>query len=199
MAAPKTLLDHSNAKLPIHSLDQGLVVIVDAQTEYREGRLPLDGIDAAAAEVAKLLAAARKAGTPIVHIKQMGRPDGLFDPATFGAFLPEAMPLVGETVIDKRKPNSFAGTDLETVYRASGRQGIILAGFMTHMCVSATARCALDLDIPVTLVAKATASRDLPAIGGGVVPAKVLHEAELAALADRFVSIAQTVDDLTQA
>jgi len=199
MAQAKTLLDHSGAKLPVHSLANGLVLIVDAQREYRQGRLPLDGIDAAALEVAKLLAAARKAGTPIVHIKQMGNPGGLFDPADFGEFLPEAMPIAGETIIDKRRPNSFAGTDLEKVFKASGRKGIILAGFMTHMCVSATARCALDLDIPVTLISKATATRDLPGVDGGTIAAKTVHEAELAALADRFVSIAATVLDLTQA
>lgn len=196
MTQAKTLLDHAGAQLPILSLAQGLVVIIDAQREYRDGKLPLTGIDAAAAEVEKLLTAARIAGTPIVHIRHRGGAGGLFDPATFGDFLPEAMPLKDEIIIDKRKPNAFAGTDLEAVFKASGRTGMIIAGFMTHMCVSATARSALDHDIPVTLVAKAIATRDLPGVGGEVVPATVLHDTELAALADRFASIVPTVSDL---
>lgn len=196
MTTAKTLLDHAGAKLPILSLAEGLVVIIDAQREYRDGKLPLTGIDAAASEVEKLLTAARIAGTPIVHIRHLGVSGGLFDPAGYGDFLPEAMPIGDEIIIDKRKPNSFAGTDLDEVFRASGRKGMIIAGFMTHMCVSATARCALDFDIPVTLVAKAIATRDLPGIEGDVVPATVVHETELAALADRFASIVPTVSGL---
>jgi nicotinamidase-related amidase len=60
---------------------------------------------------------------------------------------------------------------------------------MTHMCVSSTARAALDLGYPVTVAADASATRDLPAPGGGVVSAGDLHRAELAALADRFACV----------
>lgn len=57
------------------------------------------------------------------------------------------------------------------------------------MCVSATVRAALDLGYRTTLVAAATATRDLPDPAGGVVTADALQRAELAALADRFAVV----------
>jgi len=65
----------------------------------------------------------------------------------------------------------------------------VLAGFMTHMCVSSTARAALDLGYQTTVVADACATRDLPRPGGGTIAAADLHAAELAALADRFAIV----------
>jgi nicotinamidase-related amidase len=70
------------------------------------------------------------------------------------------------------------------------RKDIVVGGFMTHMCVSATVRAALDLGWRSTVVASAAATRDLPAINGGVVAAAQLHAIELAALADRFAVVA---------
>ena len=96
----------------------------------------------------------------------------------------------------KGLPNAFAGTTLQAEVERLGRKQLILAGFQTHMCVSATARAALDLGYRATVVASASATRDLPGIAGGVVPAQVVHDAELAALADRFAIVAPTVDDV---
>lgn len=66
---------------------------------------------------------------------------------------------------------------------------------MTHMCVSSTARAALDLGYATTVAADAAATRDLPNPAGGVIKADVLHQASLAALADRFAVVA-TVDTI---
>ncbi len=61
---------------------------------------------------------------------------------------------------------------------------------MTHMCVSATARAALDLGYQSTVLSDASATRDLPDIdGAGTVPAAEIHRIELAALADRFAIV----------
>lgn len=65
---------------------------------------------------------------------------------------------------------------------------------MTHMCVSTTARAALDLGYRSTVVASACATRDLPDALGGVVDAKTVHRAALAALGDRFAIIAPDAD-----
>ena len=56
-----------------------------------------------------------------------------------------------------------------------GRRGsstLIVAGFMTHMCVNSTARSAFSLGFRPTVVASATATRDLPAPDGSVMPAE---------------------------
>jgi nicotinamidase-related amidase len=186
-----TLLEHAGRRIEPASLQGGAVVIIDAQLEYVDGRLPLDGIDAALEAVAALLARARAAGAPVVHVLQAGRPGGLFDPAGRSyAAAPPAAPRPGEPVLVKPRPNAFAGTDLDFTLRALGRRDLVLAGFMTHMCISATARAALDLGYRTTLVAAATATRDLPdPVAGDVVRAAVVQRAALAALADRFVRV----------
>ncbi|MEJ1933320.1 isochorismatase family protein, partial [Nostoc sp. NIES-2111] len=78
-----------------------------------------------------------------------------------------------------------------------GRSTMILAGFMTHMCISATARASLDLGIPATVVASATATRDIPDPLGGTIPAETVHRTALAEIADRFASVVASVEEVT--
>jgi nicotinamidase-related amidase len=73
---------------------------------------------------------------------------------------------------------------------------VVLAGFMTHMCVNSTARSAFNLGFRPTVVAAATATRDLPAPDGSVVPAAQLQAASLAALCDLFAVVARKQADL---
>src|SRR5690606_28195749 len=177
-------------------LSQSTVVVIDAQYEYLDGKLPLPGIKPALAAISQLLAKARDAGAPIVHIAHKGRPGGLFDrDGHGGAIIEAASPQGAERVIEKPLPNAFAQTNLDAELKALGRTSLILAGFMTHMCVSSTARAALDLGYRVTVAGDAAATRDLPDPLGGVVPADALHRAALAALGDRFAVIA-TVDQI---
>lgn len=192
MIRPRTLLELAGAPNVPASLSEAVVVIIDAQREYRDGALPLAGIAPAMDRIAELLDRARKAETPVIHIAHKGRPGGLFDrDGEGGQFLEQAMPLAGETVIEKGLPNSFAGTSLKEALDAIGRKKLIVAGFMTHMCVSATARAALDLGFQSTIVSDAVATRALPnPLNGGVLSAAQINAAELAALADRFAVIA---------
>jgi nicotinamidase-related amidase len=194
----KTLLQLAGADLSPPPLSEAAIVVIDAQREYVDGVLPLPDASAALDNVAALLARAREAGAPVFHVQHKGRAGGLFDPATAAfAFADGAQPIAGETVVNKGLPNSFAGTDLQEALEKAGRKRLVLAGFMTHMCVSATARAALDLGYQSTVLSDATATRDLPAIdGGGVVGARDLHRMELAALADRFAIVCRTADIL---
>jgi len=192
----KTLLQLAGADLTPPKLADAAVVVVDAQREYVDGRLPLDGVEAALANIAALLAAARAAGAPVIHVRHKGQPGGLFGPDTAGYELaPQAAALDGERVIDKGLPNSFAGTSLKDALDATGRKRLVVAGFMTHMCVSSTTRAASEHGFGVVVLSDATATRDLPAPGrSGVIPAAALHEAELAALADRFALVCPTAE-----
>lgn len=138
-----------------------------------------------------------RAGAAIFHIAHKGRAGSLFDrDAARGAIFRNLAPLAREAVIEKALPNAFAGTDLQVRLVATGRTNIVLAGFMTHMCVSSTARVALDLGLRTTIAADACATRDLPDGRGGALSAKTIHEVALAELSDRFAIIAQT-DALT--
>lgn len=199
-AEPKTLLDHAGARWTPARLANAALVIVDAQREYADGKLPLPDLDAAAGEIVTLLSRARAAGTPVIHVVQHGRPGGaIMDPT--GPMVEVLAPLTpqpGETVVVKRLPNSFAGTTLDEELKRLGREELIVVGFMTHMCVSATVRSALDHGYRCTVVAAACASRDLPDWRGGVVPAAEVHRVELAALGDRFAAVVPTAAEIEE-
>jgi nicotinamidase-related amidase len=191
---PRTLLNFAGAPAAPSHPDVSVLLMIDPQREYTTGKVPLAGVDAAVAEGARLLALARDACMPVIHVLHHARPGSeLFAPGSDGARFIDALAPVGEeTVLIKHLPNAFAGTDLAACLRATGRREIVLAGFATHMCISATARSALDHGFRNTVVAAATATRDLPhALGRGVTPASVIQEGTLAALADRFSIVIQ--------
>ncbi len=171
--------------------DKAALVLIDQQREYVDGALPLPGVQAAIAETAKVLDLARQNGAPIIHVVHHGRPGGgLFNPqGPMSAIVPELTPRPGETVLPKSMPNAFTKTNLADLLKASGRTEIVVTGFMTHMCVSATVRSAVDHGYRVTVVANAAATRDLPDPLGGVQQAATVHRATLAALADRFAIV----------
>ncbi|WP_431203921.1 cysteine hydrolase family protein [Bradyrhizobium betae] len=192
MTAPKTLLELSGADLNPPRLADSCLVLIDIQNEYRSGPLALPDAEPAIAVAAKLLARARQSGAAIFHIAHKGRAGSLFDrEAERGAIVSSLTPLAGEPVIEKALPNAFAGTDLQARLAATGRTDIVLAGFMTHMCVSSTARAALDLGLRTTIAADACATRDLPDGRGGALSARTIHEVAMAELSDRFAIIAQ--------
>lgn len=171
--------------------------MIDLQNEYLDGPIALRGAEPAVANAAALRHAARDAATPVFHIAHKGRPGGMFDrDAARGAIVAPLTPATGEAVVEKALPNAFAGTDLAARVDATGRKEPILCGFMTHMCVSSTARAALDLGYRVTVDATACATRDLPDGRGGTLAAAMVHDVALAELSDRFAVIARATGDM---
>jgi nicotinamidase-related amidase len=196
MSGAKTLLQMAGANPQPAKLTEAALVIIDAQNEYVTGRLPLDGVNAALDNIAALLKAARAAGAPVIHVMQRGRPGGLFDPeGEMFKLAPQVAAGAGEAVVEKPLPNAFAKTNLQQVLEGTGRKSLVIAGFMTHMCVSATTRSALDHGYSTTVVSDAVATRPLPdPLGGGDIPAAQIHRTALAELNDRFAVIARAAD-----
>ncbi len=179
------------------ALAESALVMIDCQNTYRQGVMALVGVEEALAEAARLLARGRDCGAAIFHIAHDSGPGSPYDyGAEIGRIADLVAPGEGEPVIVKNKPNAFVGTDLDDRLRAAGCQNLILAGFMTHMCVNSTARGAFNLGYRTTVVGNATATRDLPGRDGAVLPASALHDASLAALADLFAVVVDSVDDL---
>ncbi len=198
MTTPKTLLEMAGAPTVPGPLGESALVLIDCQLEYVSGSLPLVGVSAALEEGARVLELARDEGLPVFHVVHHGKPGGgVFDPGgPFAAIVPEVTPAPGEPVIVKHRPNAFAGTDLGELLVKSGRRELIMIGFMTHLCVSTSARAASERDYRCTIVADAVATRDLPDGRGGVLAAADLHRAELIGLADRFANVVGTADAL---
>jgi nicotinamidase-related amidase len=193
---PKTLSELAGRRPEPANLSKAVLVIIDAQQEYVDGALPLSGVRAAIDQTARLLTRARALKTPVIHVIHRGG-KGLFNPEDrFFEIVPALKPKEGEAIIEKRQISSFAGTTLEAALRHTGRKQLVVAGFMTHNCVSSTVRAAFDLGFEVTVVGGATATRDLPDGVGGRLEARVLQTASLAALADRNTVVARGEADI---
>jgi nicotinamidase-related amidase len=115
-----------------------------------------------------------------------------------GQIAPQVAQADGEAIVRKSLPIAFAGTTLHDDLQELGAKNLIFVGFMTHMCVSASVRAALDLGYRSTLVSSAAATRDLPTPSGGIIDAASLHGASVAALGDRFAIIVERADQLPE-
>ena len=178
-------------------LADSALVLIDCQNTYTRGVMELDGVQAALDEVAMLLDRARTAGIPVIHIQHNGGAGSPYDiDAEIGAIVDRVAPREGEPVVVKSYPNSFVQTDLDERLKAVGASNLVLAGFMTHMCVNSTARGGFNLGYAPTVVAAATAARELPGVDGDAVPAAAMQSASLAAMADLFAVVVPDVADI---
>lgn len=185
MTEPVTLRQLTGMTEMPSSLGNSTLVMIDCQNTYTQGVLELEGVQKALDAAAELLDRARSAGTPIIHIMHDAGVGTPYDvSADIGQIVSRVAPIGDEPVIVKNYPNSFVGTDLEEKLKGLGAENLILAGFMTHMCVNSTARGAFSLGYSPTVVGSATATRKLPGAGG--VDASSLQVASLAAIADLF-------------
>ncbi|WP_046315379.1 cysteine hydrolase family protein [Mycobacterium sp. UM_Kg1] len=174
------------------ALGESTLVLIDCQNTYTRGVMELDGVGDALLSTAALLDRARSAGIPVIHIQHNAGPGSPYDiDGESGAIVSAVAPRAGEPVVVKAYPNSFVGTELNDLLRERGATNLILAGFMTHMCVNSTARGAFNLGYAPTVVASATATRALPS-GEGIVPAAAIQTASLAAIADLFAVVVPT-------
>ena len=181
------------------------VVVVDLVRAYVEPGGPFWlGDDAAAGVVAgcaRLAAAARDAGAPVVWTAVRYAPD-LSDAGWFAAKVPALAcfadgapdgwgdlvggPAPGEAVVVKQHASAFAGTSLAATLRAGGVDTVVVAGVSTSGCVRATATDALAQGFRPIVVAGACADRT---------PA--LHEANLADLDAKYADVVDLASALS--
>jgi nicotinamidase-related amidase len=160
--ASQTLREITGMGFSAASLADSALVMVDCQNTYRHGIMQLSQVESAINEAQKLLQLARDLNIPIIHIQHdagVGTPYDLT--AEIGQISDEVAPKNGEIVITKNYPNAFIATTLQAQLKALNIENLVIAGFMTHMCVNSTARGAFNLGFKPTVVASACATRSL--------------------------------------
>ncbi|MFI1868351.1 cysteine hydrolase family protein [Streptomyces jumonjinensis] len=168
------------------SLADATLILIDYQNTYVRGVMELYGWRDALDSAAALLRRARAAGTKVIHVINDGGEGTPYDiRAEIGQIHPSVAPIAGEPVVVKRAPNAFLDTDLGEHVDAAGHKDVIVAGFMTHMCVAFTAQGAFLRGNRPTVVADACATRSLPSAGTELHACQIHHSA-LATIADLY-------------
>jgi nicotinamidase-related amidase len=175
------------------------LILVDIQNDYfPEGKMVLNGSEAAGINAGKILNHFRQKKLEIFHIRHMSiRPEATFFlPDTFGADIHECVkPMINENVIIKYYPNSFKDTHLLDKLMEKDIKELVICGMMTHMCIDATTRAAKDFGFNCTLIGDACATRDLE-INGNIIKAEYVHNSFLAALNGFYSSVISTKEYL---
>jgi nicotinamidase-related amidase len=171
------------------------LIVIDIQAFYfPEGMVPLVEPEAAAAQAAKVIAAFRAAGRPVIHVQHLPKDVDTPDPTGIQAqyrIYPEVLPKPGETVIGKHHANSFRDTELAQILADLGVTKLVVVGMQTHMCVEAAVRAGADFGFEMTVIDDACATRDL-SFDGTTVPAAQVHAAALAAMKSSYATVVST-------
>ena len=140
------------------------LLMIDAQEEYFTpgGAMELPTGPLALSRAAGLLEGARRAGAHVIHVRHVTdhpMAEEFRRGSTGAQIRPEVVPRPGEPVFDKRTPSAFAGTQLDEELAARGISTVIIAGFMTPTCCTATAHEALGRRLRTVFSSDATAAR----------------------------------------
>jgi streptothricin hydrolase len=151
-------------------------LLIDAQQGLLDGEAAVPDAAGVLSRLVTLLAAARSAGTLIIHLQNDGAAGSLDEPGTPGWFIHEKVaPEPGELILRKTQDDGFEGTALEDVLARTGVTRIAVAGLLSEMCVSATVRGALARGLQVVLVHDAHATYNLDDIPASVVARVAEH------------------------
>lgn len=169
------------------------LLVIDVQNEYVTGGLPITHppVEGSLERIGAAVDAANAAGLLVVLVRHT-EPDpagGLFVAGTPGWDLHAVVAQRPHTaVVDKTLPGSFTGTDLEGLLHDHGIGHVVVAGYMTHMCVDTTTRQAMHLGLEATVLEDATGTIDV----SDDLPAALVHRVELGVLGDGFASVVTT-------
>ena len=185
------------------------LIMIDMQRDFIEpdGLFASLGIDLSMyaesrPRLASLLAAARRAGTMVIHLQNTALPDRMSDspaqirfnlrmhkdarrnqpplrytiPGTPGyEFAKEFLPLENELVVRKYRSSGFWGTNLDMLLRSNGIKTVVVGGCTTEGCVESTARDAMFNDFYVVIAEDCVASDD-----------RAQHDASMLLMRHRF-------------
>jgi maleamate amidohydrolase len=152
------------------------VIVVDVCRAYVDPASPLyAGVEEACASAARVVAAARTNGHPVVFTRVSYQPGGAdgglfykkvaalrcFDEGNpLAEFLDDPKPLPGEVVVTKQYASAFFGTSLAATLTAQGVDTAVIVGLSTSGCVRATAVDAVQHGFRPIVVADACGDRD---------------------------------------
>ncbi len=174
------------------------LLLIDFQNDYYSSyagaKWALSGTETAASKAAILLAEFRKQGLPVIHVRhEFPTNDApFFLPESAGAKIHHSVAAIDEEpVVLKHQINSFRDTQLQQILTNLKVDKLVIAGAMSHMCIDAVTRAAVDFGYECNVAHDACATLDLE-FNGETVPAKHVHNAFMAALSFGYCNVEST-------
>jgi len=165
--------------------DDAALIVVDMQNSFLEdgGSMDRMGFDVDRMKEAlpgcvELVETAREAGIPVIFTRyvleedfsdggvlldlmpEMAEAEALVEGSWDMEIVPELAPEPDDIVIDKNRPSSFIGTELDDIVAEQGIEQLVVCGVTTNCCVESTVRDASQYDIEPFMVEDATAEWD---------------------------------------
>lgn len=148
----------------------------------------------AEAQMARLLAAWREKGLPVIYTQHDSReaasPLKLSLPT--GEMIEGFEPRAGEIVIRKDVNSAFIGTDIELRMRQHGITRLVIAGFFTNFCVETSTRMAGNMGYDTYLVPQACATTNRIGPDGTDHDPETVHALSVASLHGEFCTALTT-------
>lgn len=176
------------------------LIIIDMQKGMRSPTLPPRNNPQAEDNIARLHAAWRESGRPVVSVRHISRsPASVFAPGQGGVeFQERFLPLPHEHVVEKNVPDAFIHTGLERWLHARGIRHLVIAGVSTNNSVEASARTAGNLGFETVVVADACFAFDKQDFGGTWRSAEEVHLMALANLHGEYAQVLSTEEVMAQ-
>jgi len=182
-------------------MNKTALILVDIQNDYFPGgKMVLHETEKAAKNARAMLDSFRENNLPLFHIQHIfkDKQAPFFVPDTEGVNIHQTVaPLENETVIQKHFPNSFLHTPLEAELKSKGIEHVVIVGMMSHMCIDATSRAAVDLGFSCTVIEDACTCPDLT-FNDKTIEAETVHYAFMAAIGSLYGTIKTTNDFLAK-
>jgi nicotinamidase-related amidase len=135
--------------------DQSALLVVDVQNDVVGTAWHRDEV---VGKIGDLVQRARAAGTPVVWVQHNAQEMPIGSPGW--QIVDDLAPADGEPRIDKQFGDSFADTELESVFAAQQVAHVVLCGAQTDACITATMYGAVHRGYDVTLVEDAHTTGD---------------------------------------
>ena len=130
-------------------MDKTAIIVVDMLNDFVTGALTCERAIAAIEPNQRLIAAAHKAGVPVIfscdsHLEGIDHELTLWGAhamrGTEGAeIIPELAPTAADYVVLKRRYSGFCDTSLDQLLRELGAETVVITGIHSHLCVCHTA------------------------------------------------------------
>ena len=134
--------------------DKTAVLIMDYQNRQLSS-FPEEFQSEIIARANKILAKARQAGIPVIHV-EVQRGERTPETEIHSAVTPPP----GEVVLTKRRAGPFSTTNLDGVLKKQGTEMLVLMGIRTSGCVLSTVRWAADIDYQLIVLSDCCADQD---------------------------------------